>query len=346
MKQDRLRRPFFIILGMAVLSGAGYGVSWGLAKWSTVSTDNAYVQGELTPVAPEVSGEVLELAVTDNQFVEKGDLLLRIDPDRYAAKVDELRAALGEAEGQLTVLRTQASLQKTRISETRAALTAARAELSLAKTEFTRRDTLKAKGWSTTRAHDQAKTDVKVTNAHVAQAKSATAAAEDGLVVIEAQLRQAEQRVKQITAKLSLSQLDLDDTEVRAPISGFVGNRTIRQGQHVNATQRVMTLVPLSDVWVEANFKETQLTDLRVGDSVDVVVDTYPDAMLTGTVNSIAPASGAEFSLIPPDNATGNFTKIVQRIPVKITFAQGHPLEGILRPGMSAEVTFSPSRKH
>lgn len=329
------------VVAVLVAAGGGY-VGWHY--WTDgrfkVSTDNAYVQADLVTVAPKVPGYVSEVLVRDNQHVSEGQLLARIDDRDYSARAQQARALLSAREAKVGTLDAQAAWQETQIERARAGLESAKAELDRAGLELDRARSLAVDKWTTKQRLDTSTSDELKARSALASAKAQLAAEQGMLSVLKAQRVEAEGDIAQARAALALAETDLDATVIKASHDGVVGNRSVEPGQYAKAGSQLMVLVPLPEVHIVANFKETQLKGMRPGQRVEVTVDAWPDQPVEGWVESMAPASGSQFSLLPPDNATGNFTKVVQRVPVRIAVPPTSPLAGRLRPGLSVEVTF------
>ncbi len=318
----------------AFLMGAGlYGWDYWTVGRYLVSTDDAYVKADNTTVAPKVSGYLSEVLVNDNEPVKAGEVLARIDDRDYRVALDQAKADVAAAEAALASKRAQLEVQQAVIAAAKATL-----EVDIAAETFA--------GQENKRYSDLAKTGFgSVQNAQLAQSRDASAlaaierdnanlaSAQKGLVLLNAEIAQAIAASARAGAIERQAELNLGYTTISAPIAGVVGNRTLRTGQFVQAGTQLMSLVPTADTYVIANFKETQLTHVRNGQPVVIAVDMFPGHVVHGHVDSLAPASGQEFALLPPDNATGNFTKVVQRIPVKIALDGETAVE--LRPGMS-----------
>jgi membrane fusion protein (multidrug efflux system) len=408
------------VIGLAVVAALGI-LSWGGWAWyrstGEVSTDDAYVEGTISPVSAKVSGHVVEMLVRDNQSVRADEVLLRVDPRDFEAKRDQARAAVAVAEANVRAARAElpltrettrsqveevrAALEGTRVGvrssesvvdETRARLDARRAGAAASRADVTaaesnqrkaRRDlermqALMKNDYVSRRDHDDAMAALESADAALESARRKLSALEKEVQQIEAEVaskvlatEQARQRVAELRgalaraesqqqsvsvkmaelaraegqlraaqADLAVAELNLEHTIVRAPVDGVVSKRSVEVGQVVQPGQPLLALVPLHDVWVVANFKETQLTRIRPGQRAEVRIDSFPDAVFTGSVNSISAGTGSRFSLLPPENATGNWVKVVQRVPVKILLddkAVGNPQP--LRAGMSAVVT-------
>jgi membrane fusion protein (multidrug efflux system) len=308
-----------------------------LGTMHAVSTDNAYLQGDITPISPKISGYIAEVAIHDNQEVKAGDVLFRIDARDYQARVDQATAGVATRRAALANLASRIEFQQAVIERAVATLNGSSANAERATRDFGRARDLTERGWASQARRDQAEADHLQGQAKVAEAEADLAAARRQLDVLESQRPQLQADIDAAAATLRLAQIDLEDTVVRAPSDGRVGERQAKLGQYVRPGTLVLAIVP-HDVWVVANFKETQLPDMHVGDDVTVSVDAVPGVRFAGRIQSFSPASGAKFALLPPDNATGNFTRIVQRIPVKITFLPGQLALDDLRPGMSAVV--------
>ena len=333
----RIVRSFLIaVLFLAAVSAGGlFGWEWWLTGRFIEKTDNAFVHADITAVSPKVGGYVSEVLVDDNAAVEAEDVLIRIEDSSFRAEVARAQATLAEKHAAITNLEQRRTLQAALINEAKAAVRAALAIAERSEKELKRAGALVGRGWASGRRHDDAIADERSADAEVARAKSRHAAEKQQLVVIESERSEAQAEIERAEAELTLAKINLHYTVVRAPISGVVGNLRVEHGEYVRPGARLAAVVPLADVWVVANYKETQLNRMVPGQTVEVEFDTFPDVVVAGRVDSLAPASGAQFSLLPPDNATGNYTKVVQRIPVKITLIPGHSLEGRLRPGMS-----------
>jgi len=335
-----LRKVLFIILPVVVLTlGASGGWYWWNVLRFLQSTDDAYVQSDVSLISPKVEGYIKEVRAADNQEVAEGAVLFVIDDRDFAAKVAQAEAAVATEEAMVLTYGGRLDLQRALIEEAQATLNSAEADLARAQQDYKRYSALLTTDFASHQRFEQAEADARKAEAGVARSRATLAAAQNQLAVLRSQRHEEEGRRQQARATLQLAQNDLDNTVIRAPISGVAGNRAGQVGQYVKAGTQLLSLVPLSRVYVTANFKETQLTHMRPGQLAEVSVDAYPDLTLEGRIESFAPASGAQFSLLPPDNATGNFTKIVQRVPVRIALPADNRLAGLLRPGLSVTVT-------
>ncbi len=331
------------IAACAIVAVAGIG-SWAGNQYWTVgrfieTTNDAYVKANSTIVAPKVSGYIAALLVDDNQTVKAGQTLARIDDRDLRAALDEAAASVAAAEASVANLDAQIVAQGSQIGQADASVAAASAALSLAQRDDSRRKKMAQVGYGSEEQADGAATDVEEKAAALKRLQAAALNARQQVDVLTSQRQLAQAQLARAEAARRQAELNLSYGGITAPIDGTVAARTVRLGQYVQAGTQLMALVPLQKVYVVANFKETQLTDVRPGQPVRIHVDTFPGDDVRGRVETLAPASGMEFSLLPPDNATGNFTKIVQRIPVKIAFAPDNALAGRLRPGMSVDVS-------
>ncbi|WP_245613123.1 HlyD family secretion protein [Skermanella stibiiresistens] len=330
------------VLGLAFVLVIAFFTRWDLWVGSNIhqSTNDAYLQSDVTPIAAQVTGVIRLVPVGDFQRVKAGDVLAEIADFDYQAKVAQAQAALNAAIAEIASLESQKRVQRTLIDQAIANVKGFEADAWRTRLEQERQLELADNRLAGTpqalqqaqAAAQRADAALQASHAQVDQQKALL----DG---IDAQQRQAEANRQQQEAALALARINLGYTRITAPADGVVGQRQVRPGQYVAAGSQIITLVPLPTVWAVANYKETQLTRIRVGQPATVKVDAYPDAVLTGRVDSYSPASGSQFALLPPENATGNFTKVVQRIPVKIVLDRPNPVEDLLRPGMSVVVT-------
>jgi membrane fusion protein, multidrug efflux system len=316
---------------------------YGDYYWTTgrflVSTDDAYVQAHSVLISPRISGYISEVPVDDNQSVKAGEVVARIDPRDYQTALDQARANVAAAQASINTLNQQIAQQKLVVEQDRQQVVSDQAALVFSQQNFRRYTQLAKTGYGTVQRAQQAQADITERQAAVQHDTTVVAAAEKQIDVFEGQLAQANAALAQQQAMEHQAELNLSYTTITAPVDGTIGVRTLRVGEYVQAGTQLMAIVPLEAVYVVANYKETQLTDVQPGQAVTIDIDTFPGTTVHGHVDSLAPASGQEFALLPPDNATGNFTKIVQRIPVKIDIDKNDPLLGRLRPGMSVEPT-------
>ncbi|MFL6811154.1 MAG: HlyD family secretion protein [Bradyrhizobium canariense] len=331
-----------VALALAFLAGTAAIVHYGHDYWVNgrylETTDDAYVKADSTIVAPKVSGYIAKVLVSDNEKVKAGQLLAKIDDRDFKAALDQARADVAAAEASVRNLDAQLELQQPIIEQSTADVAAADANLKFAQEERARYDDLMKSGSGTIQRAQQTDAALRASNAQLQHAKSGLVAAQRKVDVLTTQRAQATALLEHARAVAEQATLNLSYTEITAPVDGSVGARSLRVGQFVQAGTQLMAVVPLDAVYVVANFKETQLAHVRAGQPVELHVDSFRNQTLRGHVDSLSPASGLEFALLPPDNATGNFTKIVQRVPVKIVL-DDHSLTGLLRPGMSAVPT-------
>jgi membrane fusion protein (multidrug efflux system) len=337
-KKRRLRPVLFTVGGLVVLLVAGvYGHDYWTSGRFMVSTDDANLQADSVAISPEVGGYVAAVAVQDNEHVVPGEVLARIDDRDYRAALASAQADADAAAAGVDVLVQHMAQQDYAIAQAQAAVAGDQASLEFARQDEGRYAKLAQSGAGTVQEAQQAGTSAQTRRADLQRDTAAVGLARTQMAVLGAQLVKARAQLALARAALLQSRLNLGYTLITSPIEGVVGERSLRVGQYVQAATQLMAVVPLQAVYVVANYKETQLTDVRPGQKVAISVDTFPGTVVHGVVNSVAPASGEEFALLPPDNATGNFTKIVQRVPVKITIDPHDPLLGQLRPGMSVE---------
>ena len=332
---DMRRFGFFGLALLIALSATWYGRQWWTVGRFIESTDDAYVGGEVTVIAPKVAGFIVEVAVTDNQAVHTGDLLIKLDDRDYRAALAKANAAVAGQEATLANLDATRRLQDSMIAQAEAEVAAAEAEVARSRFDIMRYSQLASDQYASLQRFQQADADNKKATAAVEKARAALAAARLRLDVIDTQKQEARAARDQAIAERDLARLNLGYTELRAPIDGVVGNRSARAGAYAMVGAQLISLVPAHGLWVDANFKESQLALVRPGLPASIEADVLPGRVFRGHVASLAPATGAQFSVLPPENATGNFTKIVQRVPVRIQLDDGASMLGDLRPGLS-----------
>jgi len=322
--------------GLAVLlSAVWYGVDYWTTGQYIESTDDAYVGGDVTDLAPKVSGLIAQVAVTDNQAVRAGDLLVKIDDRDFRAALAKARAAVAGDEADIANLDAVRVLQLALIREAAADEASAQAQVTLAAADEARYRRLVRTEAGSLQDAQRADAAFGEAAAGVAKAQAAEAAAAAQLAVIDTEKTQAAAALSGALADLDTAKLNLGYTEIRAPVDGTIGNRSAHLGGYATAGAQLVSIVPANGLWVDANFKEDQLASMRPGESVSIIADVLPGQKITGHVASIAPATGAIFSVLPAENATGNFTKIVQRVPVRILLDGSASQLGLLRPGLS-----------
>jgi membrane fusion protein (multidrug efflux system) len=334
------------IVRLAVLIAAGvivvlFATQWD--RWVGLAvrqvTDDAYVRGDITPLSAHVEGYVHRVPVDDFQRVKEGEVLVEIENDDYRARVAQAEADLLSAQAAIENLKARKAAQHAQVAEAEDAIKATQADVERTRLEAARQRTLLATTFGTRQRVEQADADAERFVATLSRNQADLEAQRSQMAVLDTQEAQLRADVKAKQAAVDLARINLGYTRITAPVAGMVSERDVRAGQYVHAGTQVIAVVPLDNVWVLANYKETQLTHVAMGQRAEIRVDTFPGIVINAMVDSIAPASGAQFSLLPPDNATGNFTKVVQRIPVKLRIASDNPLAGKLRPGMSIIAT-------
>jgi len=337
-RQAIKRAALALATALGVAAATDFGHYYLTSGRYLETTDDAYVKADSTIIAPKVSGYIAQVLVNDNQPVTAGQLLAKIDDRDFRAALSQAEADVAAAEAAVRNLEAQIALQQPIIEQGTADIAAAEANLKFAREEQARYDGLMKTGSGTVQRAQQTDAALRASTAQMQHARSGLLAAERKVDVLTTQRAQAVAQRDRARAAEQQAALNLSYTAVTAPVDGTVGARSLRVGQFVQAGTQLMAVVPLDAVYVVANFKETQLTHVRSGQPVELTIDGFHGTRLRGHVDSLSPASGLEFALLPPDNATGNFTKIVQRVPVKIVL-DDHKLAGLLRPGMSAEPT-------
>lgn len=333
------KRLLPLIAGLAGLALLYIMGMWFFVWRFQVSTDDAYVQADIAAIVTKLPGYVAAIRVKDNQPVKAGDVLLELDASDIRPKADQAAAAVESRRAAVENAHARQKLQQSMIDQAAAGLQSARADADRARADARRYGALAARGIVSRQREDLAQADIARSDAAVARATAALQAERDQVAVLASVLGQAEADLKQAEAQLALAQADLANATIRAPFDGVVGNRTVQTGQFVRAGYQVMAVVPLPAVYVVANFKETQIEAMAVGQKAEIEVDALSGATHAGEIESLAPASGSLFSLLPPENASGNFTKIVQRIPVRIRLEGSADQLSRLRAGMSVRVT-------
>jgi len=348
--KDRLRRRArrmlpSLLAGVAIIGLLGFGYHYWTQGRFEVATDDAYVAADSTAVAPKVSGYIESVLVTDNQTVKAGQILATIDNRDFKTALAQAQAQVAQAQADITNLQAQIQVQTQTIAGARSTLEMDQAAQHFAQQDNERYVALLHTGYGTVQRVQQTESGIRQANASVSRDQASLGAALKQQDALQAELAKAQATLAQNQAAADQAALNYSYTTIVAPVDGSVGARTVRVGAYVQAGTQLMEVVPLSQVYVTANYKETQLTDVHTGQSVTVEVDTFPGVKIPGHVESLSPASGQEFALLPPDNATGNFTKIVQRIPVKIMLDPPQAVAGNLRPGMSVEATIDTNPK-
>ncbi|MBX4907600.1 MULTISPECIES: HlyD family secretion protein [Rhizobium] len=333
------RSPVLPIVVLALLAGGGwYGYEWWMNGRFMVSTDDAYIEGDIATISPKVTGYVAKVNVVANQEVKAGDVLATLDNGDYQNALDQANAQIATEQLSLSRIDAQIEGAKASLVQAQAQKTALEATVRGAEIKQKRQSDLQAKSVGTTADLDDANTALDQAKANLAGGDANIVAAQANIAILEAQRREAEGSVRTLEIQRDKAARDLSFTVLKAPYDGIVGNRSIQEGDLVSPGQRLMALVPVRQLYIDANFKETQIQHLVPGSKVNVHVDAYDDHPIVGTVESISPASGSVFSLLPPENATGNFTKVIQRVPVRIALPQDALDSGRLRAGLSVVV--------
>jgi membrane fusion protein (multidrug efflux system) len=354
-KPNNRRRKIvaFIIFPILIVMGAVALFFYREYKATHISTDDAFVDGRVHIIASRIQGTVKVLYVNDNQFVKRNHLMLEIDPADYEVRVKDAKAGIETERERLSEIRHRVDTAKKQLTEIIASLEAAKtnlelqkANLELAKADFQRSESLFKKEVIPKQQYDNAKTRYEVAIAQVKATQDQVKQVEASLETQRALIKQTESGlptqealIRQKDAALKGAELNLSYTKIYAPAGGYISKRSVEVGNQIQPGQPLMAIVPLNDTWITANFKETQLERVKPGQKVRIAVDTYPDKVFYGKVESVQAGTGAVFSLFPPENATGNYVKIVQRIPVKIILDQGTDPSHILRIGMSVVPT-------
>jgi membrane fusion protein (multidrug efflux system) len=337
-KSGSRRKPIFIGIGaLALIAGVWFAYQYITVGRFMVSTDDAYVGVHMSVISPKVSAYVSDVPITDNQFVKEGDVLVRLDDGDYKLALDQAKSKLATQNAAIATFDAQIKAAEATAAQARAMLTAANANVVKTEADYRRTNALTAKDYSTKASLDAAIAARDSARAQVQADDAAIQSADANIALLHAQREQATEVARELQVAVDQAARDLSFTVIRAPFDGVIGNRSMQVGDYVTPGKRLAAVVPLDKVYVDANLKETQLASVAVGQDADVEVDALDGAVLKGKVVSVAPASGSQFSLLPPENATGNFTKIVQRVPVRIEIPAAEA-KGRLRPGLSVIV--------
>ena len=334
-----MRTAAVAALVLALGGGTYFGHYWWTTGRYLVSTDDAYVGAKNATLSPKVSGYISDIAVADNARVAAGDVIARIDDGDYRLAVQTARDQIAVQQATIERLGRQTAAQRAAVDQAKAQLASAQAGATRADLELKRQQDLAARQISSKQSLEQAQATYDQSVAGVQSAEAAIESAAANVDVLKAQQEEARRTLQQYRTSLAKAERDLSFTVIRAPFDGVIGNRAMQVGDYVQPTQRLASLVPLDAIYIDANFKETQLARVHPGQPVNIAIDAFPGRKLEGKVVSLAPASGSVFSLLPPDNATGNFTKIVQRLPVRILVPAAVAEQSLLRPGMSVIVS-------
>jgi membrane fusion protein (multidrug efflux system) len=335
------KRKFIMIgaLGLLALAAIGYGVYFVLVGRFYVSTDDAYVRANNTTLGARVSGHVAAILPRDNTIVRAGDVIFRIDDGDYRIAVDAARSKIATQQATIDRIGRQVTALESAVEQAKAQLASSEAALKRAGLDYDRQQALSTKGFASRATFESSEAGRDQGAAAVKSAQAAYDAARDNVEVTKAQQAEARAQLAELQTQLAKAERDLAFTSVRAPVDGTFSNRLVNTGDFIQAGQRLANVVPLNDVFIDANYKETQLKRIRPGQPVNISVDAYGHRKFAGIVDSISPAAGSVFTLLPPDNATGNFTKIVQRLPVRIRVPKDVAEQNLLRAGMSVYVT-------
>lgn len=334
----RVRIRLFSFFFLVLLALLGYGAYWWLVGQHFTSTNNAYVQADITRVSSQLQGQVTEILVTDNQRVERGDLLLRLDPRDHQLALRQAEARYAATQAASAQVRAELAQQDSLLAAARAAITARQAEQQRYTRDLQRLGPLLRSGYAAVEQESTLQANLAVAAAQQQQAEARLQTQQLASLGLEAKLEQLAAELEAINSDMDQARLHIERSEIRAAIAGVIGQRYVRPGQTVQPGQQLLAIVPLQQQWIQANFKETQIERMRPGQTVSLTLDAYPGDTIEGHIDSLFPAAGSQFSLLPADNASGNFTKVVQRIPVKILPDPSHPLSSSMRPGMSVTV--------
>lgn len=342
----QLKRRLLVFLTLVALIALAFLAHWYFKGRFFESTDNAYVQGEITRISSQLGARIDDVRVADNQHVSQGELLVRLEAADFQLAVERAHAALATREAERAQAESRLTQQASLIAAGQAQVAANQATLDRSRLDLNRAEALRKPGFVSEERVTTLSAEKHVASSQVDKARADLQSQRQQVNALTAELKRLDAQIANARAELAQAELNLTRCEIRAPISGTIGQRNARNGQVVQAGAYLLSIVPDEDIWVQANFKETQIGRLQPGQRVELLFDSYPDTPIEGRVNSLFAASGAQFSLLPPDNATGNFTKVVQRIPVKLTFAPDNPLHGRIRPGMSVTATVDLRPEH
>jgi membrane fusion protein (multidrug efflux system) len=338
-KPGKRKFMFMGLFALVALAAIGYGVYYVFIGRFYISTDNAYVRANNTTLGARVSGHVAAILPADNSIVRAGEVVFRIDDGDYRIAVDAARSRIATQQATIDRIGRQVTALESATEQAKAQLASSEAALKRAELDFDRQQALSTKGFASRATFEVSEAGRDQGAAAVRSAQAAFDAARDNVEVTKAQQAEARAQLAELQTQLAKAERDLDFTSVRAPVDGTFSNRLVNTGDFIQAGQRLANVVPLDDVFIDANFKETQLRRIRPGQPVNISVDAYGHRKFAGVVDSISPAAGSVFTLLPPDNATGNFTKIVQRLPIRIRVPKEVAKQNLLRAGMSVYAT-------
>ncbi|SDS02368.1 membrane fusion protein, multidrug efflux system [Halopseudomonas xinjiangensis] len=335
---SRVRIRLSIFLLLVAIVGAAFFAHWWLIGRHFESTNNAYVQGEITRISSQLGAQVTDVLVTDNQLVAPGDLLVRLDSRDYDIALKRARANLATREAERVEAQSRLAQQDSLIEAALADVAARQAEQRRVEADIKRITPLRQSGYASEEQLSNFRAQLDVAKAQVRRAEADVETQRLTKDTLQADVNRFGALIDAAEAEIAQAELDLSRTEITAPAAGRIGQRSVRSGLNVQPGAHLMALVPQTEIWIQANFKETQIQRMHDDQPATLLFDAFPDEEVPGRIDSLFPASGAQFSLLPPENATGNFTKVVQRIPVKVMVDPEHPLAGKLRPGMSVTV--------
>ncbi|MGY4158741.1 membrane fusion protein (multidrug efflux system) [Bradyrhizobium sp. USDA 4461] len=338
-KSGKRRFVMMGVVGLLALAAASYATYYLMVGRFYISTDDAYVRANNTMLGARVAGHIAAILPGDNALVRAGDVIFRIDDGDYQIAVDAARTRIATQQATIERIGRQVGAAVSAVEQAQAQLVSAQAGLKRADLDYDRQQALSTKGFASRATFEVSEAGRDQGAASVRSAQAAYDAAKDNVEVTKAQQAEARAQLAELQTQLAKAERDLDFTKVRAPVDGTFSNRLVNTGDYINVGQRLGNVVPLDGVFIDANYKETQLKRIRTGQRVTIKVDAYGFRKFTGIVDSISPAAGSVFTLLPPDNATGNFTKIVQRLPVRIRVPASVARQGLLRAGMSVYTT-------
>ncbi|HDZ55164.1 MAG TPA: HlyD family secretion protein [Pseudomonas xinjiangensis] len=335
----RVRRRLFLFFLLVALAGGAFFAHWWFIGRFYETTDNAYIQADITRVSSELAAKVIDVSVTDNQSVERGDLLAQLDDRDFQIALARAEANLANREAERLEAQSRLAQQDSLIAAAQADVEAKQAERRRIELDITRITPLRQSGYASEEQLSNFRAQLAVAEANIRRAQAELKTQTLAKDILRADIERFAALIQAAQAEVDQAGLDLLRTEIRAPAAGRIGQRSVRPGLNVQPGAHLMAIVPERQMWVQANFKETQIENMHEGLEAILEFDAFPGEEVAGRIDSLFPASGAQFSLLPPENATGNFTKVVQRIPAKILIDDEHPLSRRLRPGMSVTVT-------
>jgi len=339
-----MKRKKIVILFMVAVISFSYLFFYMKNSRHTIETDNVYTKTDIVPIAAKVSGYVNKVFVKDNQLVKKGDILFKIDDEDYKVKLELEKASVDIEKAKIQSLEEQISMQKSIIKQAQANLQSVLSSQELTDLNFKRTKKLYKTNAISTLAFDEKQNEKTKSHFNVIANKNKIEAEKKRLKVLVANKKMTMFQMKKAQSKVDLAKINLRDTSIVAPFDGVVANRQVQAGKYVKATANILSLVELNNIWLIANFKETQISDLQVNQEVEITIDGFKDVTFLGKIDSFSPGSGSSFSMLPPNNATGSFVRVVQRVPVKIVFSNTENTKKLL-PGLSAEVSIDLGKK-